>query len=125
MNKYQQLYSNLDRMQLGNVVFRYRILKNKNFKDIEKSMPKDQYKRLIKRKKRVINKDKGIRENHIRKFYKVNNDEDMKRIIKGIETLLRNKRRTIFLMGGNYEEVKEETKKEKMKFMTSIPTVIE
>ena len=38
--------------------------------------------------------------------------------------MLRNKMRTILLLGGNYEEVKMETEKAIITFMTSMPKVI-
>ena len=61
------------------------------------------------KKRRAIDEDKGIRENLINKLCEVNSDEDMHNIMKGIEPLLRNKRRDILLMGGNYEKVNKET----------------
>ena len=45
-------------------------------------------------------------------------------ILKGIEPLLRNKKREILLMGGNYEEVNKETKRDIVIYMTSMPKVI-
>ena len=57
----------------------------------------------------------------IKKLCIVNNDEDLEIILKGIEPLLRNKKREILLMGGSYEEVKMETKKTIVTFMTSMP----
>ena len=51
----------------------------------------------------------------------VNNDEDLETILKVIEPLLSNKKRQILLKGGNYEEVKMETKKAIVTFMTSMP----
>lgn len=66
--------------------------------------------RLINRRRRVIGEDKKIRENIIKKLCEVSSDEDLQDIIKGIEPLLRNKRRHILWMGGNYEEVNKEIK---------------
>ena len=51
----------------------------------------------------------------------VNSDEEMEDILKGIEPLLRNKKRSILLMGGNYEEVKMETEKAIIAYVTYIP----
>ena len=51
----------------------------------------------------------------------VNSDEELEAILKGIEPLLRNKKRAILLMGGNYEEVKMEIEKAIVTFMTSMP----
>ena len=45
----------------------------------------------------------------IKKLCEVKSDENMQDIIQGIEPLVRNKRRDIILMGGNYEEVNKET----------------
>ena len=58
----------------------------------------------------MVEEDTTLRENTILRFYEVSRNEDMDRILKGIETLMRNKRITILLMGGNYEEVQKETK---------------
>ena len=57
----------------------------------------------------------------VKKLCIINNDEDLDTILKGIEPLLRFKKREILIMGGNYEEVKMETKKEIIAFMTSMP----
>ena len=57
----------------------------------------------------------------VKKMCIVNNDEDMEEILKGIEPLLRNNKRSILLMGGNYDEVKKEIEKTIIAYMTSIP----
>ena len=57
----------------------------------------------------------------VKKMCIVNNDEEMKEILKGIEPLLRNKERSILFMGGNYEEVKMEIEKAIIAYMTSLP----
>ena len=57
----------------------------------------------------------------VRKLCIINNDEDLDTILKGIEPLLRNKKREIHIMGGNYEEVKMEIEKEIVAFITSMP----
>ena len=57
----------------------------------------------------------------VKKMCIVNSDEEMEEIFKGIEPSLRNKKRSIFLMGGNYEEVKMEMEKAIIAYMTSIP----
>lgn len=63
LNKFYHLYSNMDRMQLENVVVRYMVYENMKFEDIEKNILQDLYNRLINRKRRVVNEDIGIREN--------------------------------------------------------------
>ena len=62
-----------------------------------------------------------MRINIVKKMCIVNNDEEMEEIFKGIEPLLRNKKMSILLMGGNYEEVKMEIEKAIIAYMTSIP----
>ena len=57
----------------------------------------------------------------VKKMCIVNNDEEMEEILKGIDPLLRSKKRSILLMGGNYEEVKMETEKAIIAYMTSLP----
>ena len=51
----------------------------------------------------------------------MNNQEELIEILKGIAPLLRNKRRSILLMGGNYEEIKVETQKSIVTFMSTMP----
>ena len=51
------------------------------------------------------------------------NDEKVEEILKGIAPLLRNKKRSIFLMEGNYEEVKVEIEKAIVSYMTSMPKI--
>lgn len=51
----------------------------------------------------------------------LNNEEEIKEILKGIAPLLRNKKRSILLMGGNYEEVNMETQKEIVTYMSTMP----
>ena len=65
-----------------------------------------------------------MRINMIKKLCIINNDDDLETILKGIEPMLRNKKRGILLRGGNYEDVKMETKKAIISFMTSMPKVI-
>ena len=63
LNKYYDLYNNMDRRQLENVVVRNMILKDKRFDSIRGHIPKDLYHRLRNRKSRVIEEDKKIRIN--------------------------------------------------------------
>ena len=121
LNKYYDLYSSMDRRQLENVVVRNMILNDKRFDSSNGKIPEDFYNRLMNRKSRVIEEEKKIRINMIKKFCVVNNDEDIENILKGIEPLLRNKKREILIMGGNYEEVKMEIEKEIVAFMTAMP----
>ena len=121
LNKYYNMYNNMDRRQLENVVVRNMILKDKHFDTIKGQIPEDLYNRLINRKSRVVEEEKKIRVDLVRKLCIINNDEDLETILKGIEPLLRNKKREILIMGGNYEEVKMETEKAIVSFMTSMP----
>ena len=50
------------------------------------------YNRFNNIKRRVVNEERNIRENQIKKLCEVNDDEDMSRLMEGIEPLLRNKR---------------------------------
>ena len=93
----------MDRRQLENIVVRNMILKDKRFDSIEGQIPKEMYNRLLNRKSRVVEEDKQIRMNMVRKLCSINNEEDIKEILKGIAPLLRHKKRSILLMGGNYE----------------------
>ena len=63
------------------------------------------------RKSRIVEEEKQMRINMVKKLCIVNNDEELEEILKGIEPLLRNKKRIILLMGGNYEGVKMEIEK--------------
>lgn len=78
------------------------ILKNNIFEDIQKNIPQHLYNRLVNRRRRVIEEDKKIRKNFIKKLCEVNIDDDMNGIVKGIKPLLRKKRRVILLMRENY-----------------------
>ena len=115
------MYNNMDRRQLENVVVRNMILKDKHFDTIEGQIPEDLYNRLINRKSRVVEEEKKIRIDMVKKLCIINNDEDLDTILKGIEPLLRNKKREILIMGGKYEEVKMEIEKEIITFMASMP----
>ena len=97
------------------------ILKDKCFDTIKGQIPKDLYNRLINRKSRVVEKEKKIRIDMVRKLCIINNDEDLDTILKGIQSLLRNKKREILIMGGNYEEVRMENEKEIVTFMAIMP----
>ena len=59
----------------------------------------------------------------IKKLWIVNSDEDLEGILKGIEPLLRNKKRSILLMGGNYEEVNMEIENIVVTYMPTFPKV--
>ena len=67
------------------------------------------YNRLLNRKSRVIEEDKKIRINMVKKLCIINNEEEITIFLKGITPSLRNKRRSILLMGGKYEEINVET----------------
>ena len=51
----------------------------------------------------------------------VNNEEELKEILKRIAPLLRNKKRSILIMGAHYEEVNMETQKEIVTYMSTLP----
>ena len=53
-----------------------------------------------------------MRVNMIKKLCILNSDEDLEAILKGIEPLFRNKKRSFLLMGGNYEEVIRKLKRQ-------------
>ena len=73
------------------------------------------------RKNSVLEEENKIRINMVKKICIENTDEDVEAILKGIEPLLRNKKRSILLMGGNYEEVNMETEKEIVTYMSTFP----
>ena len=60
-------------------------------------------------KKRIIEEEKNIRENIVEKLCEVENDDHLRRIMKIIKPLLRNKRRAIQIMGENYDEFNKDT----------------
>ena len=66
----------MDRTQLENVVVRNMLLNDKMFNNIKGKILEDLYNRLMNRKSRVIEEEKKIRINMIKKFCVVNNDED-------------------------------------------------
>ena len=99
----------MDRRQLDNVVVRNVILIDKRFDNIRGQIPEDLYNRLRNRNRRVIEEDKKIRINMVKKLRIVNNEEEIIEFLNGIAPLLRNKKRSILLMGGNYKEANKET----------------
>ena len=76
---------------------------------------------MINRKRRAIEEDLNMRISSINKLCDVGSKEESETILKGIEPLLRNKRREILLMGGNYKEVRQEVGEAILKYMSSIP----
>lgn len=102
---------------------RNKILRNKIFDTIQNKIPKDLYNRLLNMKRRLVEEDTKLRENMIKKLCDVNTDEDTEIIFKGIEPLLRNKRRGFLLKGGNNEEIKKETEKAIVSYMTYMSKV--
>ena len=85
------------------------ILKDKRFDSIKGQIHEDLYNRLMNRKSRVVEEEKKIRVSMIKKLCTVNLEDEIEEILKVITPLLRNKKRSILLMGGNYEEVNMET----------------
>ena len=63
LNMFYHLYIGIDRLELENAIIRHMILSNKIFKDVNYEIHKDLYEKLIKKRKRVADEDKGIREN--------------------------------------------------------------
>ena len=90
------MYNNMDRRQLENVVVRNMILKDKRFDTIKGQIPKDIYNRLMNRKSRIVEEEKYMRINMVKKIFIGNNDEEIEEILKGIEPLLRKKRGQYF-----------------------------
>ena len=74
LNKYYDLYNNMDRRQLENVIVRNMILKDKRFDSIKGQIPENLYNRLLNRKIRVIEEDKQIRMNMVRKLFSINSE---------------------------------------------------
>ena len=95
-------------------------MKDKRFDSIRGQIPKDLYNRMRNRKGRVIEEDKKIRINMVKKLCTINNEEELIEILKGMAPVLRNKRRSILLMGGNYEEINVETQKDIVTFMSTM-----
>ena len=75
------------------------------------------YNRLRNRKTRVIEEEKKIRINMVKKFCTLNNEKELTKIMKGIAPLLRNNKRSILLIGGKYE-VNVETQKAIVTYMS-------
>ena len=73
------------------------------------------------RKNRVVEEEKKIRINMVKKICILNSDEDVEAILKGIGCLLRNTKRSILLMDGNYEEVNLEIEKAIIAYMSTFP----
>ena len=63
---------------------------------------------LVNKKKMVLEEDLNMRIPSINKMCDVGSKEESRKVFKGIEPLLRNKRRETLLMGGNYENVRKE-----------------
>ena len=59
----------------------------------------------------------------INKLCDVDSNEEYDTIFKGIEPLLRKKRREILLMGDNYEDVRKGNEEAIVKYMTLVPKV--
>ena len=72
----------MDRRQLENIVVRNMILKDKRFDSIRGQIPENLYNRLRNRKSRVVEEDKQIRMNMVRKLCFVNNEEEITEILK-------------------------------------------
>ena len=64
------------------------ILSNKKFEVIKDKIPQDLYERLLNRRRRVANEDKGIRENQIRKLCQIDSDEHLANLMKSLEPYL-------------------------------------
>ena len=120
LNKNYDLYNSIDRRQLENAMVRNMILKDKRFDSIKGKIPEDLYNRLMNRKNRVVEEEKKIRINMVKKICIVNSDEDVEAILKGIEPLLRNKKRSILLIGGNYEEVNMKIEKAIITYISTL-----
>ena len=93
LNKFYSLYSNNDRRQFENSIVRNMILMNKKFENIQNKIPKDLYNRIINMKRRELEEDLDLRITMINKLCEVDSKEDTNKILKGIEPLLRKKRR--------------------------------
>ena len=110
------MYNNMDRRKLDNSIVRNMILKDKHFHTIKGQIPEDLYNRLINRKSRVVEEEKQIRIDMVKKLCIINNDNDLETILKGIEPLLKIRREIFFL----WEEIMRRLKwKQKKKLLLS------
>lgn len=121
MKKNYESYNFSEKLNLENVVIRHIILADKNFDSIQGKIPNELFEKLVNRKKRAVEEDKSIRENYVRKLCEIKDEENFKEIMKNLNTHLRMKRRTILIMGGNYEEINKEKEEVVVKVMTSSP----
>ena len=78
---------------------------------------------MLTRKRRVVEEDKKIRINMAKKLCFVNNEEEIIEVLKGIAPFLRHKKRSILLMGENYEEVNKETQEAIVSYMSTMPKI--
>ena len=78
LNKYYDLYNNMDKRQLENVVVRNTILKDKRFDSIIDQIPEDLYNRLLNRNSKVVDEDEKIRINMVKILCSINNEEEIK-----------------------------------------------
>ena len=68
----------MDRMKIENVAIRYMILENKKFDTIHGKIPEDLYNRLVNRKMRAQDDNKKMRENVIRQFCDIRDNDHLK-----------------------------------------------
>lgn len=78
---------------------------NKFFIHIHGNIPKYLYNRLIEMNPRVKEEDRMIREHAMKKICDIKSEEEMEAILEKIKPLLRNKKRCILIMGGEYESI--------------------
>lgn len=106
-------------MNLENVVFRHMILADKKFEDIKNKILDNHYEKLVYRKNRVVEEDKGIRERYVRNICEIKDEDNFKQIMKKLNTNLRRKRWIVLIVGGNCEEINRETKEVVVKVLMS------
>lgn len=88
---------------------RYIIANNLKLKDVEGTMNQKVYDIPIEKKAPAREEDIEIQNSMIRKIFKTNDEEEIKRLLKNLAPYLRNKVRPFLFMVGEKEKIRSET----------------
>ena len=105
MNKFCDLYDNFEKLKIDISTVRYIISTKLKLKNIEGVVSQKVYDRLIEKKALAREEDLELQKSMIRTICKIDNEEEIEKLMNNLAPYLRNKVRPFLFMMGEKENL--------------------